>query len=133
MLSVPTTVSAEIMNKTGTALEAKVESLLIGNEIQNGFPFLYLFFSRVGLKGGYKLKLDYDTTTVQLPDIRRKNYLAEVFWNTTFSDSVFMIFNTDFQTPIGKLSEIQFNMNLKGEYFIRTNGFKVSFNVVAVF
>ena len=129
----PTTVSAELMNKTGTALEAKVESLLIGNEIQNGLPFLYLFFSRMGLKGGYAIKLDYDTTTVQLPDIRRKNYLADVFWNTTFSDSLFMIFNTDFQSPVGKLSEIQFNMNLKGEYFIKTQGFKVSFNITAVF
>lgn len=133
VLSLPTIVSAELMNKTGTALEAKVESLLIGNEIQNGLPFLYLFFSRMGLKGGYAIKLDYDTTTVQLPDIRRKNYLADVFWNTTFSDSLFMIFNTDFQSPVGKLSEIQFNMNLKGEYFIKTQGFKVSFNITAVF
>ncbi len=133
VLSLPTKVSAEVMNKTGTALEARVESLLIGNEIQNGLPFLYMFFSRIGLKGGYGIKLDYDTTTVQLPDIRRKNYLAEVFWNTSFSDSLFMIFNTDFQTPVGKLSEVQFNMNLKGEYFIRTKGFKLSFNVTALF
>ena len=133
VLSMPSTVTAELMNKTGTALEATFESLLVGNEIQNGLPFLYLFFSRVGLKGGYNLKLEYDTTKVQLPDIRRKNYLAEVFNQTNFSDSVFMILNTDFLVPTGKLSEIQFNMDLRGEYYIKTNGFKLSLNVTAVF
>ena len=133
VLSMPSTVRAELMNKTGTALEASFESLLIGNEVQNGIPFLYLFFSRVGLKGGYNLKLEYDTTTVQLPDIRRKNYLADVFYQTKFSDSVFATLNTDFLLPSGKLSEIQFNMNLRGEYFIKTNGFKIALDVTAVF
>ena len=133
VLSMPSTVRAELMNKTGTALEASFESLLIGNEVQNGIPFLYLFFSRVGLKGGYNLKLEYDTTTVQLPDIRRKDYLADVFHQTYFSDSVFATLNTDFLLPSGKLSEIQFNMNLRGEYFIKTNGFKIALDVTAVF
>ncbi len=130
VLSLPSVVHAEFMNKTGTALEVNVESLLIGNEIQNGFPFLYLFFSRMGLKGGYAFRLDYDTTKVQLPDVRRDNYIAEVFTQTTFSDSLYMIFNTDFLVPTGKLSQIQFNMDLRGEYFLKTNGFKISFNII---
>lgn len=133
VFSVPTTIRAELMNRTGTALDVNIESLLIGNEIQNGFPFLYLFFSRAGLKGGYNFKLDYDTTRVQLPDVRRKNYLADVFSQTEFSDSIYMVFNTDFLIPTGKLSEIQFRMDVRGEYFLRTNGFKFSFNVNAVF
>ena len=133
VLSVPATVRAELMNKAGSALDATVEALLIGNEIQNGIPFLYLYFSRMGLKGGYNLKLDYDTTKVQLPDVRRDNYLAEVFSQTSVSDSVFMTLNTDFLIPTGKLSEIQFNMDLRGEYYIKTNGFKVSLNVSALF
>ena len=133
VLSVPATVRAELMNKAGSALDATVEALLIGNEIQNGIPFLYLYFSRMGLKGGYNLKLDYDTTKVQLPDVRRDNYLAEVFSQTYVSDSVFMTLNTDFLIPTGKLSEIQFNMDLRGEYYIKTNGFKVSLNVSALF
>ena len=133
VLSLPTTVRAELMNKTGTALDVKVESLLLGNEIQNGIPFLYLFFSRMGLKAGYDFKLEYDTKKVQLPDIRRKNYLADVFSQTNVSDSVFLIYNTDFLIPTGKLSEIQFNMDLRGEYFIKTNGFKITFNINALF
>ena len=133
VLSLPTTVRAELMNKTGTALDVKVEALLLGNEIQNGIPFLYLFFSRMGLKAGYDFKLEYDTKKVQLPDIRRKNYLADVFSQTNISDSVFLIYNTDFLIPTGKLSEIQFNMDLRGEYFIKTNGFKISFNINALF
>ena len=133
VLSVPSTIQLDFMNKTGTAFEATFESLLIGNEIQNGLPFLYLFFSRAGLWGGYNLRLDYDTTKVQLPDFRRKNYLADVFSQTHFTDSVFVTLNTDFIIPTGKLSEIQFNMNVRGEYFIKTNGFKLSLNVNALF
>ncbi len=133
VLSLPSTIQVDFMNKTGTALEANFESLLIGNEIQNGLPFLYLFFSRAGLWGGYNLRLDYDTTKVQLPDIRRKNYLADIFSQTYFTDSVFVTLNTDFIIPTGKLSEIQFNLNLRGEYFIKTNGFKLSLNVNALF
>ena len=133
VLSLPTTVRAELMNKTGTALDVKVESLLLGNEIQNGIPFLYLFFSRMGLKAGYDFKLEYDTKKVQLPDIRRKNYLADVFSQTNVSDSLYLIYNTDFLIPTGKLSETQLSMDLRGEYFIKTNGFKLSFNISAVF
>ena len=133
VLSLPSTIKVDLMNKTGTALEANFESLLIGNEIQNGIPFLYLFFSRAGLWGGYNFSLDYDTTKVQLPDFRRKNYLADVFSQTNFSDSVFLTLNTDFLIPTGKLSEMQFNMNLRGEYFIKTNGFKLSLNISATF
>ena len=133
VLSVPSVIHAEFLNRTGTVLEASVESLLIGNEIQNGFPFLYLFFSRMGLKGGYGFTLDYDTTKVHLPDLRQKKYIADAFAQATFSDRLFMILNTDFLIPTGKLSEVQFNMNLKGEYFIKTNGFKISLNVSSVF
>ncbi len=133
VLSLPTTVSAELMNKNGTALELTIESLLLGNEIQNGFPFLYLFFSRAGLKGGYHLKLEYDTTKVQLPDIRRDNYFASVFSQTELSDSVFVTLDTDLLVPTGVLSQIQFNMQLNGEYYIKTNGFKLTFNVSAEF
>ncbi len=133
VLSLPSVLHVEFMNKTGTALEASVESLFIGNEIQNGIPYLYLFFSRMGLKGGYSFRLDYDTNKVQLPDVRRDNYLAEVFSQTSFSDSLYLIFNTDFLIPTGKLSQIQFNMDLKGEYFLKTNGFKISFNINTLF
>lgn len=133
VLSVPSTIKVEFMNKTGTALDASFESLLIGNEVQNGIPFLYLFFSRIGLKGGYNFSLDYDTTRVQLPDFRRNNYLADVFSQTIFSDSVFLTLNTDFLIPTGNLSKIQFNLDLRGEYFIKTNGFKISLNVNALF
>ena len=133
VLSWPSTIKAELMNKTGTALEVNCETLLLGNEIQNGLPFLYLFFSRIGLKGGYNFSLDYDTTKVQLPDFRRKNYLAEVFTQTIFNDSVYLVLNTDFLLPTGKLSEIQFKMDFRGEYFIKTNGLKLSFNISANF
>ena len=87
----------------------------------------------MGLKGGYGFTLDYDTTKVHLPDLRQKKYIADAFAQATFSDRLFMILNTDFLIPTGKLSEVQFNMNLKGEYFIKTNGFKISLNVSSVF
>lgn len=133
VLSMPTVISAEFMNKPGIALEGSVETLLIGREIQNGPSFLYLFFSRLGLKAGYDFRLEYDTTKVNLPDIRRKKYITDIFSNTTFSDSVFATLNTDFLMPTGKLSEMQLTMDVKVEYFIRTNGLMLSLNVYAAF
>ncbi len=133
VLSVPAVVTAELMNQTGTALEVKSELLLLGNEIQNGLPFLYLFFSRVGLKVGYDFCLDYDTTKVLLPDIRRENYLYDIFSQVYIKDSFYILLNSDFVIPVGNLSRIQFNMNTKAEFFPRTNGFKFSFNINASF
>lgn len=133
IFSLPTTVRAELMNTAGAALNASVETLLIGNEIQDGLAALNLFCSRMGLKAGYAFNLVYDTTKILLPDIRHWNYLAELFSNTVVSDSIFMTWNTNFQIPAGNLSRIQFNMDLRGEYFLKTNGFKLSFNVSAAF
>ncbi|MBP3743016.1 MAG: hypothetical protein J6J00_08535 [Treponema sp.] len=133
VLSLPATLSVDIMNETGTALEVNPEILLIGNEIQNGIPFLYLFFSRVGLKAGYDFCLNYDTTKVLLPDIRRENYLYDIFMETYVKDSLYLLLNSAFVIPTGNLSKIQFNMNARAEYFLRTNGFKFSFDIKANF
>ncbi|MCR4580088.1 MAG: hypothetical protein K5681_07065 [Treponema sp.] len=133
VLSLPSTLSLELLNTTGTAMEVNSEILLLGNEIQNGIPLLYLFFSRVGLKAGYNFCLDYDTTSVLLPDIRRDNYLYDIFSQTYIKDSFYLLLNTDFIIPIGLLSKTQFNMNMKAEFFPRSNGFKFSMDVKAYF
>ena len=133
VLSLPATIHAEFMNKPGTALEAGAELLLIGNEIQNGFPFTYLFFSRAGLKAGYNLSLIYDTTQVQLPDIRHSSYAWDVLSQSSIYDSVYVTLNTDFLLPIGSLSRLQFNLNSTLEYFIRSESFKISLLFNATF
>ena len=107
--------------------------LLLGNEIQNGIPVLYLFFSRAGLKAGYDFRLDYDTTQVLLPDIRRENYFYDIFAESYVQDSFYLLLNTDFLIPVGKLSEVQFMLNAKAEFFPRTQGFKFAFDIKASF
>lgn len=127
VFSVPAQIHAEFLNKPGTALEAGAEILLLGNEIQNGIPSLYLFFSRAGLKAGYNLCMIYDTTMVQLPDIRKSSsYAWNVLAQSHAYDSVYLLLNTDFLIPAGYLSKIQFSVNSKIEYFIRAESFKFS-------
>lgn len=133
VLSAPASITAELLNKTGTALEITSEILLFGNEIQNGIPFLYLFFSRAGLKIGYDFCLNYDTTKVRLPDIRRENYWNDIFSQSYVSDSFYFLLDSDFLIPAGKLSKIQFNMNAKTQFFLRSGGFQFSLNFKAAF
>lgn len=133
VLSLPSSIHAELLYQTGTALEVCAEVLLLGNEIQNGFPFLYLFFSRAGLKAGYDFCLNYDTTQVLLPDIRRENYFYDTFSASYVQDSFYLLLNTDFIVPVGKLSQVQFMLNAKAEFFPRSHGFKFSMTVNADF
>lgn len=129
ILSVPGTMYLEIMGKNGTALETYGEMLLIGKEIQNGFPGLYLYFNRCGLKAGYDLALKYNLTETQLPDLRSIKVFYDVFANTYPQDHVYLKFDLDVVSPVGKLSTIIFKGEFKASYFIRTNDFKFSVNV----
>ena len=87
----------------------------------------------MGLKAGYDFCLNYDTTKVLLTDIRRENYLYDIFMETYVKDSLYLLLNSAFVIPTGNLSKIQFNMNARAEYFLRTNGFKFSFDIKANF
>ena len=131
--SLPTTFDIEVLNTPGNAFDALVETLLFGYECQNGFPFMYLFFSRLGLKFGYNLKLNYDTSKVPLPDIRAKNGLWNIFSNSYVRDSIYLLYNMDFCEAIGRLSEYQIHLSMKAEYFIRSKGFTFSFKFLVSF
>ena len=121
------------MNQTGRAFETNLELLLLGNEIQNGFPFLYLFFSRMGLKGGYNFCMNYDTTRVQLPDIRRDGYLYDVFSQTSITDCLYLLLDMDLIFTMGQLSNFTLKLTLKNEFFPRTKGYKFTLNLSANF
>lgn len=129
VLSVPSTVGIDIMGSNGRALETYAEMLLIGHELQNGLPFLYLYFNRFGLKGGYDLCLNYDTNTVSLPDLRTAAGLYDVFANVHPYDAFYLKFIMDFVSPIGKLSSVIFKSEAKASYYLRTKKFKFSVNV----
>ena len=133
VLSLPATIHAAVLNQTGQAFEAGAEVLLLGNEIQNGFSFLYLYFLRAGIKAGFDFYLNYDTTKVRLPDIRRDGYLYDVFSQTYATDCFYFTIDTDFLIPVGKLSEFPFKMTLKNEFFPRTSGYKLTFDITAKF
>ena len=126
ILSAPAKISAEFMNKAGTALEARGQVLLFGKEIHNGFRPLYLYFRRVGLTVGYDMSLNYNTSEVRLPDIRHENYLAEVFSDVYYSDAVFLILNLDFNIAAGRPSAVPINTTLMGTYFPDTKGYAVT-------
>ena len=133
VISMPATVHAALMNQTGRAFETNLELLLLGNEIQNGFPFLYLFFSRMGLKGGYNFCMNYDTTRVQLPDIRRDGYLYDVFSQTSITDCLYLLLDMDLIFTMGQLSNFPLKLTLKNEFFPRTKGYKFTLNLSANF
>lgn len=129
ILSVPGTMFLELMGENGTALETYGEMLLIGKEVQNGFPMLYLYFNRFGLKAGYNLALKYNLEESLIPDLRSITNFYDVFENTYPSDSVYLKFDVDFVSPIGKLSSIIFKGEAKVAYHIRTNKFSFNVNV----
>ena len=131
VLSLPTDFYFEMLQKNGTALHLRTETLLLGYEAQNGIPPIYLFFSRIGLKGGYDFQLRYDTHKVPLPDIRKKNNLWNVFSNAYIRDSVFLIFDMNFCAGIGRMSEYHVNLALKAEYYLRSQSFsfRVKFTI----
>ena len=133
VFSMPSTIKVEILNRQGNALDASVQTMLLGNEIQNGLPKLYLYFSRFGLFGGYNIRLDYNTNQIRLPDIREKDYLRRVFSNTYLNDSVYYVLDIDFVAPIGQLSSTVFKFKTKGEYFLQSKEFKMTFDFVASF
>ena len=129
----PSTIKVEILNRQGNALDASVQTMLLGNEIQNGLPKLYLYFSRFGLFGGYNIRLDYNTNQIRLPDIREEDYLRRVFSNTYLNDSVYYVLDIDFVAPIGQLSSTVFKFKTKGEFFLQSKEFKMTFDFVASF
>lgn len=126
VISLPTTFTLEIFNKSGNAIAFNAETLLIGKEINQGIPLLYLFFNRIGLKFGYNLNLNYDTTVVTLPDIRNSNYLSQVFSNSFYQGSFYLLFNMNNTIPIGALSDKIINSQFKVNYFPDTQGFTIS-------
>lgn len=126
VVSLPTTFNFEFMPKSGTVLSFNTESLLIGKEFNQGIPFLYLFFNRFGLKGGYSLNVNYDTKEVTRPDIRNENYLQELFSNVFLRSCIYLQLDMDTTIPIGALSDKIINSQFKVNYFPDTQGFTFS-------
>ena len=129
VLSAPAMLFAEFNGKHGTALETSAEILLLGKEIQNGFPFIYLYFHRLGLKAGYDLCLNYDATSIKQPDFRNVAKFYTIFYQTHIFDSFFFKLDLDFIPPIGRLSYSIFKCEGKVEIFPKTKGYKLSFNI----
>ena len=129
VLSVPALISAEFMNKAGTALESRAQILLIGREIHNNVIPAFLYCRRAGLWVGYDMGLVYDTTEVRLPDIRHENYLAEVFSDVSYTQAVYLVLNLDLNITTGKLSTIPINTTLTGTFFPESHGYDISLDV----
>ena len=129
VLSMPALLKAEFVNKTGTALEASAELLLLGYEMHNTvLPYL-LYGRRAGLWFGYNMALVYDTSEVRLPDLRRENYLADVFTGVSYTHAFYMILNLDLNCTLGKLSSVPINTTLTGTWFPESNGYDISLDV----
>ena len=129
VLSVPAQISAEFMNKTGTALEARSQVLLIGHEFHNNVLTSLLYARRAGLWLGYDMGLVYDTSKVRLPDIRHQNYLAEIFTDVSYTYAVYMILNLDWNLIAGKLSSVPINTTLTGTWFPESHGYNITLDV----
>lgn len=129
ILSVPAEIYAEIFNTNGTSLKAYTEFLLVGKEIQYGIPLLNLYFSRLGLKAGYDITLNYDTAAVSVPDIRDVSKFYGVFANSKLNDSLYLKLNMDFVPVVGRLSTLLMKSTFRFSFYPRTQGFKFSFDM----
>ena len=129
VLSMPAMLTAEFVNKAGTALESSFQVLLIGNEIHNTVIPAFLYSRRAGLWFGYNMALVYDTAEVRLPDIRRRNYLAEVFTDISYTHAIYMVLNLDLNILTGKLSTVPINTTLTGTYYPESRGYGISLDV----
>lgn len=129
VLSMPALLSAEFVNKAGTALESSLQVLLIGREIHNTAIPAFLYSRRFGLWAGYNMALVYDTAEVRLPDIRRENYLAEVFQGLSYTQAIYAVLNLDLNITTGKLSSVPINTSLTGTFFPESKGYDISLDV----
>ncbi len=133
VLSLPSSISAELLNNAGTALKINPEILLLGWEIHDGFSPLLLYFSRIGIKAGYDFRLDYDTRLVKLPDVRRENYFMDIFSQTYINDNIYLLVNVDASSSVGFLSSEILSFELKAAFYPRTQGFVFNFSFVSTF
>lgn len=129
VVSMPALVKAEFVNKSGTALEASAELLLAGYEMHNSVIPAILYARRAGLWFGYNMALVYDTSEVRLPDIRHKNYLADVFTGVSYTHAFYMILNLDFNCSLGKLSSVPINSTFTANYYPESKGYKITLDV----
>ena len=129
VFSMPALISAEFVNKPGTALEAGAQLLLIGHEYHNTLIPSFLYSRRAGLWAGYNMSLLYDTAETRLPDIRHENYLAEVFHDVTYSQEIYVILNWDFNVTLGKLSSIPINSTLRASFYPESHGYNIKLDL----
>ncbi len=127
ILSVPATINVNLFRKTGEALTANAEILLVGKEIQNGIPFLLLYFERAGLFLGYDATLNYNRYILSAPDFRNFESYKSIFANTVLTDFVYLKLNIDFSPVVGKFSTYILSSDINFKYFVRNNTFKLSF------
>ena len=129
VLSMPGIITAEFVNKVGTAFESSFQVLLIGREIHNSVIPYVLYSRRAGLWFGYDMAFVYDTTEVRLPDIRRDHYLVEVFTDVSYTHAFFAVLNLDLNIMTGRLSTVPINTTLTGTYYPESKGYKITLDV----
>jgi hypothetical protein len=129
VLSVPTTLSLDIFKEIGTALKFGTELLLFGMEINQGVPFINLYFSRVGIKAGYTGAFLYDTQNTSLPNILNIDSFRTAFSESVYSDYLSIVVDLDFVPIIGRLSETQFNTRFDFLFYLHQKAFKFKFNI----
>ena len=123
----PTSVHAEIFYTNGKAVDAYAQLLVTGMEIQNGFWRLY--FPRVALYTGYDIALEYDTVTVRLPDLRHPERFYDVFGSCYLNDSIYLKLDFGLTPVIGKFSKVQFQSSLRLEKYLRSEEWKLKFDI----
>ena len=127
ILCLPATVHAELFYTNGKAVDAYAQLLLTGMEIQNGFWRLY--FPRFALYAGYDIALEYNTVTVKLPDLRHLERFYDVFGHCYLNDSFYLILDFGLTPVLGKFSKFQFDSSLRLEKYLRSQEYKLKFDI----
>ena len=127
IVCLPTSVHAELFYTNGKAVDAYAQTMLFGMEVQNGFWRLY--FPRVALYAGYDIALEYDTSTVKLPDFRRLEKAYDVFYECYLNDSFYLTLDFGLTPVLGQFSTYQLNSSLRFEKYLRTKEYKLKFDI----
>jgi hypothetical protein len=126
VLDMPLTLHSQWYGSDGTSCESYAEVLIVGWESQFGIPVLNVYMTRMGLKAGYDMQLNYNTVTLPEPDLRNSADYIEVLKEGTLNDYVYLTTDAVFSPVVGFMTSFQITAGVQYRYYLRDNTFRLA-------
>jgi hypothetical protein len=126
IFSLPLTFHSQWYGESGTSCDSYAEVLLAGWESQFGIPVLNLYLTRIGLKLGYEMLLNYDTMELPEPDIRSIGNFLSVLQSSSLNDYVYLTTDGVLSPVVGAMTSMQVTAGLQYRYYFRSNTFRLA-------